>query len=1006
MRKTLSHLLTLCVLTCILTLSCWPVMPIVAQSGEPVAPANGLQIEETTDGITFAWSGQVQSGPNAPAIEDASGQWRTIEIGDRLLPAQLVSVVVEDSAQIVEGKGNPKSLKQSFAPAALVVESAPWAANLPFVNIPIPQSSTGETYPDMARTPNPALPNAPIIVLREGFVRNLHLAVLAVTPIYQQDGVARAATRINATVRGVRLLKDQNEILGQFDVNGAGREPLRSLAISNASNAPEATPVPGPTLWPNPNTVYKIAVAQTGVQVVSFSNLPAAPGDLASANWNMRYNDQLLAIIMADVNGNAKFDSGDYIKFYAPYAGDRLNKTTTYWLSYDNAPLAGGRMATVSKPVTNAPVSSYALERRQWITRTLYTSLFAGEDNDHFFAGRTKASSPIPITVPPIAFTLDDVLPPAGGNVSVTLAGIGTTSGAHNGEFTLNGVVKQVTWSGLGAIPASAGMFAIASPPQLSPPGTFQVKAQVGTAVDEVLIEAVKWERPVTLNFGSKGAVFYTRSDGNFTYQLTGLPTGTFFLDVTTPLTPTIMNKDGVATTYQFQDVPGRAYLMEGTGQTWTPTASKHTPSAWANLNKNVLYVAPANLQASLAPLISLRTTQGYQPLAVSLEAIYDAWGYGQISAPAIRNFLRYAASAWAIPPIAVTFVGTSTFDPFSYLGDYGENQFVLPAYLGSVDPFIGETACDTCFASLDEDEAIFANKDAAIFPDLLFGRLPVKTAAELNTLVTKIVGHETAALGSPLNTWRSRIGLVADNYQFEDGHTDGAGNFAAFSEASAKLHPSTIKPTRAYFDLCKPHTPTITLPPCDLQTSGLPGQTTIETMRQSIVNLYNAGQSLIVYNGHGSQTQIGDEKFIEAIDVVKLTNATMLPVVLQMTCFTSQFINNTYQSLDETLLLKANGGAIAIWGATGLGVAHGHDALQSGFLKALWKPTNAGRTGKATVGSAPIGELTLMGYNELALNGGCCQDTIRTFLVLGDPLTSLRMQAPKGMYLPYTRKP
>jgi hypothetical protein len=465
------------------------------------------------------------------------------------------------------------------------------------------------------------------------------------------------------------------------------------------------------------------------------------------------------------------------------------------------------------------------------------------------------------------------------------------------------------------------------------------------------------------------------------------------------------MNKDGAATTYQFQDVPGRAFLMEGPGQTWTPAVSKHTPNAWVNLNKNVLYITPASMQANLGPLLSLRSSQGYQPLAVTLESIYDAWGYGQVSPQAIRNFLRYAAGNWAVPPVAATLVGASSYDPFGYLGEFGENQLVLPAYLGSVDPFIGETACDSCIAALDEDEAIFSDYNAAIFPDVLMGRLPVKTAAALDALVTKIVGHETAAFAALPNTWRSRAGFIADNYQFEDGRTDGAGNFAAFSEVSVRVNPLTVKISRAYFDLCKPHTVDSLHPACDLQRSGIPGQATIETMRQAVLNMFNAGQSYIVYNGHGNVVQIGDEKFIEAIDVSKLTNASALPVVLQMTCYTSQFVNNYFQTLDEALVLKPNGGAIAVWGATGLGVAHGHDALQNGFLKSFWKPASTGETGKATPGSAPLGELTLMGYNELALNGGCCQDTIRTFLLLGDPLTALRMFVPKGVYLPYVRK-
>ncbi len=66
------------------------------------------------------------------------------------------------------------------------------------------------------------------------------------------------------------------------------------------------------------------------------------------------------------------------------------------------------------------------------------------------------------------------------------------------------------------------------------------------------------------------------------------------------------------------------------------------------------------------------------------------------------------------------------------------------------------------------------------------------------------------------------------------------------------------------------------------------------------------------------------------------------------------------------------------------LGITHGHDALQRGFYRALWS---------RPAGTAMLGDLTLAGYQELFLRGTCCQDTLRTFALLGDPLTQVRVQ-------------
>jgi len=60
------------------------------------------------------------------------------------------------------------------------------------------------------------------------------------------------------------------------------------------------------------------------------------------------------------------------------------------------------------------------------------------------------------------------------------------------------------------------------------------------------------------------------------------------------------------------------------------------------------------------------------------------------------------------------------------------------------------------------------------------------------------------------------------------------------------------------------------------------------------------------------------------------------LPVVLQMTCLSSSFHLPGLTSLDEGLLLQSGGGAVAVWGPTGLGLSTGHVELADGFVRSL----------------------------------------------------------------------
>jgi hypothetical protein len=367
----------------------------------------------------------------------------------------------------------------------------------------------------------------------------------------------------------------------------------------------------------------------------------------------------------------------------------------------------------------------------------------------------------------------------------------------------------------------------------------------------------------------------------------------------------------------------------------------------------------------------------------IDVQAIYDAWSFGQVAPAAIRDFLRYAASSWNPTPAFVTLVGDGTADPLNYLKRDDPN--FIPPYLAMVDPWIGETACEACYARLDG-----ADPAADPLPDLALGRLTVNSAAELKDVAAKIVGYEV----SPLNvSWRSRNVYVADNFRDANNVVDAAGDFASFADANAAQQPAGVEVRRLYYD---PSSTSIGVPWREPDAVSAHNRT---------LKLLSEGAGLVNYIGHSSQYQwavTDSEKsppyLLGLYDTDALTNGARLPIVLEMTCLTSAFQTPAYSrtTIDERWLIKPNGGAVAVWGPTGFGVAHGHDKLQQGFYRALWAAPRL---------SATLGQLTTAGYVELFTTGGCCQDTLATFALLGDPLTTARVLPAKRVYLPAARR-
>ena len=895
---------------------------------EPTGP---LEIAARADGTHLHW--------NLPPGSLLNFQYSVpgVEIGGLRLPAKLVALRFADGVPAV--------------PRIDRLESMPWAGALRAVDMPTPQTSTGERRPALAARRAATLPNTPVLVLREGRMRGARIIVLALSPIFAVGDRPHIAIHLEATLPGATPLAD-------------------SAAQLLASSGAFASNAPGPTNPAAAARSVRIRVAQSGIQRVTGTMLAAAGLNISALDPKYIHirRDGVDIAIEERLGGDGKLDPADELRFYGLPPGDRWNAGDTYWLAVEPTP--GRRMVVRSALPGAAPLRTTAIERGVWRNSVLYDSLLPGPDGDHWFAAdlKTGPGQPPMMTTAP----LSSALPLAAGTTTLTITGSAYTPAAHNLQVQLGAAAKLATWSGAGGwtrtlIFTNGAASAVLA---LIP----------GTAPDGVEPDSIQWERPVALSFGGNGAAF-AGAAGTWRYQPTGTPTGRVLYDVTDPVAPQPLN---IAADAQFQDGPApRQYVLAGTGTLHTPEVIAHTPvNLVAPLDADVVYIAPAAFHPALAPLVARRQAQGHAVAVVDVQAIFDDWSFGQVDPNAIRAFLRYAAATWRRAPAAVVLVGDGTADPRGYTNHGDAN--LIPPYLAMVDPWLGETACETCYAQLDGEDPLSDS-----LPDLTLGRLPVKSAAELQALVAKILSYETAVGGLG---WRSQAVFVADNYRDANDIPDSAGDFAGFADAGVALLPQGMEARRLYYD----PSPSRPAQPWREPSAAQAYQHTLE--------LLNAGAGLVTYVGHSHQWQwavtdaTSEPSYLLGLyDADDLTNKGQPFVLLEMTCLTAAFQTPAYSgtTIDERLLL-APGGAVAVWGPAGLGVAHGHDALQHGFHTALWS---------APPTTARIGALTAAGYLDLFTSGGCCQDTLRTFALLGDPLTPARIRPAQRVYLPGIRR-
>lgn len=347
------------------------------------------------------------------------------------------------------------------------------------------------------------------------------------------------------------------------------------------------------------------------------------------------------------------------------------------------------------------------------------------------------------------------------------------------------------------------------------------------------------------------------------------------------------------------------------------------------------LLITTADLKTTAQQLADYRSD--LSSLVVDIEDVYDEFGFGLPSPHALRAFLRYAYESWGTPPRYVVLVGDGSID---YKDVWSQGGNLIPPMMVSTPS--GLYPSDVALADVDTSGPA---------PEMAIGRLPVSTVAELEAAIQKIKTRE-AARGQG---WLDRMLVVADN-------PDQGGDFTTDSESLAMMAPSHVTVTRLYL-----------------------AQLGQAQTRSGLLSGLSVGSGMVSYVGHAGYDVLADEGLLWSSDVATLTNAGQPTVMTAMTCVANHFALPGYPSLGELLVNKATGGAVAVWGPTGLSENdHAVNLAQGYYTRAFSGATP--RLGDAIQATMKAYESTGRPTYELAIHA-----------LLGDPALWLPPSAPAG---------
>ena len=800
--------------------------------------------------------------------------------------------------------------------------------------------------------------------------------------------VSRGVPAAPSTIlNGLRTESDAyNAIFNDLLINPQNVEQWRS-PIGRAPSAPSAV-VAGPR--------YKISVTESGMHSINASELAAAGADIAAImprTLKIIHKGRQVPIFVRGEDDD-RFDPMDEIVFY----GERHHGETSYydpstdeniyWLSWNAG--AGSRM--VKKTVL--PETSLTENHSFFLTRAHFekdntprrfrdANLEEGQVYQEFGEGiqtRSFALSELPplpndswfwaqLTAPAKrAFDfylngLADTARPA--KVRVSLHGRSNT--AHDCDIWLNNnfQVGEVAWNGeteyrlqnqqisQSFLEDGRNVLEILNPES---PDEF---------IDIILLNWIQvdyWRNfhaqedvlpfAITPSPDETGTV-----NPNFSVTLRNFSTrdveiygidGTRYVGLSTLVDDKLPGTYRVifrSTQIRPKDVDDTAiqYIALTPNRFRKPTISVDEPSDLRGIHNGADYIiiTHADFINDVQPLADFRSQQGLRTKVVDVQNIYDEFNHGILAPRAIRRFLEYTYYNWQPPaPTYILLVGDTHFDMKNKPNFVPTIRVQIPGY--------GSSASDHQFVTFRGDDS---------FPDMLIGRMPANTRVDARIFVERTIGHESS---SPVGPWHKRLLMLA-----------GAdGTF--WSQINSLISHYEI--TSRY------ETERIYAPSRDELILDLPEGVTTPVARR-VIDGFNNGASLINYIGHGGGGIWSDSRMLDFEDPEQnLTNISQLPLVISMTCYTAAF-DGTKNSLAEELLRSANGGAIAVIGATSIGLLDGDYNLNFELLDVIFR----GHTQN-------IGAIFAQAKTQFLINSPGFLDLAEVFSLLGDPATRLKI--------------
>lgn len=375
--------------------------------------------------------------------------------------------------------------------------------------------------------------------------------------------------------------------------------------------------------------------------------------------------------------------------------------------------------------------------------------------------------------------------------------------------------------------------------------------------------------------------------------------------------------------------------------------------------------VTTSRLAPLIAPLVEHRRSQGYTPAVVEARELYDTFTHGRFDPRAITEFVRSAHSNWKLKPKYLLIVGDA-----DHGADWISRKETIPTQMVMTD-YNGATATDVLYGDVDGDG----------MPDVLVGRLPVRTPDETLRVISRIIDLETKP---PAGIWRRRVRFVVGQ--------------ARFSPIIDRLLERTFK------SVVSKEIPAGFRLSMTWSNPRSPFYWPASRFSERVVSEFNEGSLVFTYVGHGSSQAFDTIRgpsglqwpILDAASVAAIDSGGRNPVLAIIACSTGMFDAPAQDCIGELLLRKA-GGPAAIIASSRISHPYPDALIGLGLARAFFKGRRPigdvlqdARTTMMAESTGAIAKIAAPFLSDAVDAKALVKDHLYLYNLLGDPATSI----------------